>query len=227
MTSINIAPSRGRVRSSSSSGVTAARRPVWVLGTSPGEAVLEFVTGDITHEVSDAIVNPAGGGLVDLAIRRGAGPQLLEAFHAGALELPGRKLSPGGALVTPGFGLLAGRVIHCGPPIYADDPVRARKDLAACYVAALRWVRGLGARSVSFPAIATGVYRFPLREATEIALETVVAELRAHAGGPRLIRFVLFDAAMVDLYVQAGDVILGEDSKRSGRGAAFEIVARK
>ena len=90
----------------------SARPGTFSEGLRPGAVrgpALEFVVGDLTCETSDAIVNPAGAGMVDLAIRRAAGPELLEAFHEAALELPTGKLSAGHAIATPGFDLAARR----------------------------------------------------------------------------------------------------------------------
>jgi O-acetyl-ADP-ribose deacetylase (regulator of RNase III) len=167
-----------------------------------GACALEFTIGDITRESTDAVVNPVGPGLVDLAIRRRAGPELLEAFHAAAARLPQQKLSPGQALITPGFDLATRHVIHCAPPAYADDPARARAALAACHVEALRLARAHGLRSIAFPAIATGVYRYPLAEAAAVAVGAVAAELRAQAA-PLRVRFVLFTAAARASYAAA------------------------
>lgn len=172
------------------------------------EPVLEFVVADITLETTDAIVNPAGAGLVDLAIRRVAGPSLLDAFHAGTGDLPGARLLPGHAFVTQGFALPAKHVIHCGPPAYADNPVRARHDLASCHAEALRLARELRLGSIAFPAIATGVYRFPVPEAAQIAVSTVIDELREN-GGPSLVRFVLFGPAMLEVYSSVARTVIG------------------
>ena len=128
---------------------------------------LELVLGDITHETTDAIVNPVGPGLVDLAIRRVAGPELLEAFHLRTDELPAGKLLPGQAIATPGFGLPAAHVIHCRPSVFDDDPARARQDLVACHVESLRLARARGGRRSRFPAVGTGVYRYPASEAAD------------------------------------------------------------
>ena len=165
---------------------------------------LEFTIGDITRQSVDAIVNPAGPGLVDLAVRRGAGPDLLEAFHAALAELPEQRLAPGQAVVTPGFALPAPHVIHVAPPVYADDPASARAQLAACYVEALRVARERGFASIAFPAIATGVYRYPADEAAEVAVGAVVAALRAQ-GGPPVVRFVLSSPAMLRRYAGAAN----------------------
>lgn len=164
--------------------------------------LLEFIIGDITSENTDAIVNPAGPGLVDLAIRRAAGSGLLDAFHLASAALPGGRLVRGQAVVTPGFDLRAGHVIHCRPPVYADDPLQARKDLATCHRQALRMARAHGFTSISFPAIGTGVYRYPLAEAAQIAVGAVTADLRAHAA-PMLVRFVLSTPAARAAYAGA------------------------
>ena len=169
---------------------------------------LEFTIGDITSQNVDAIVNPVGPGLVDLAIRRAAGPALLEAFHAAVAELPEQRLLPGQAIITPGFGLQARQVIHCAPPAYADDPAIARAQLAACYTGALRLAREHGLTSIAFPSIATGIYRYPAAEAAEVAIGAVVAAIRgqsdgARNGGPRVIRFVLARPATLDRYAGA------------------------
>ena len=181
---------------------------------------LEFVVGDLTREVSDAIVNPAGAGMVDLAIRRAAGPELLEAFHQSAFNLPSGKLSPGHAIATPGFDLAAGRVIHVDPPVYADDAVAAAKNLASAHVEALRLAREHCLASISFPAIATGIHRYPPALAAKIAVGTVVNELRAHAV-PLAVRFVLFTPAMLELYAGAARAHFPEAPIRTERGLSF------
>lgn len=167
-----------------------------------GAPFVEFTMGDITLETTDAIVNPAGPGLVDLAIRRAAGPDLLDAFHLACAGQPTGRLARGEAIVTPGFGLPAGHVIHCRPPVYADGAEQARRELASCYREALRLARAQGFTSVSFPAIGTGVYRYPLAEAAQVAVDAVTAELRAHAV-PMLVRFVLSSSAARAAYAGA------------------------
>ena len=188
-------------------------------------AMLEFVVGDLTHEVSEAIVNPAGAGMVDLAIRRGAGPELLEAFHENALKLPTGKLSPGHAISTPGFDLAARRVIHVDPPVYADDAAAAAKNLASAHVEALRLAREQGLASISFPAIATGIHRYPPALAAKIAVGTVVNELRANPG-PLAVRFVLFTPAMLELYAGAARAHFPEAPTQTERGVAFSASGR-
>lgn len=187
--------------------------------------VLEFVVGDLTRELSDAIVNPAGAGLVDLAIRRAAGPELLEAFHQSALQLPTGRLSAGHAISTPGFDLSAGRVIHVDPPVYADDPVAAAKNLASAHTEALRLAREQRLASISFPAIATGIHRYPPALAAKIAVGTVVTELRAHPV-PLAVRFVLFTPAMLELYAGAARAHFPEAPTRTERGVVFSASHR-
>ena len=161
------------------------RRHLW-----RGGLPLEIATGDLTRETSDAIVNPIGAGLVDLAVRRVAGPALVEAVHVALAELPNGRLPPGRVVVTLGFGLSARYVVHCRAPVYADDPARARAELAACHVEAVRAARRLGLRSISFPSIGTGVYRYPVHEAADVAVAAVLSELDERSRSP-LVRFVL------------------------------------
>lgn len=203
----------------------AEAREHWRVRPAP-EHALEFVVGDITRETSDAIVNPAGPGLVDLMIRQAAGPALLEAFHRAAADLPGHKLSPGQAIVTPGFELRAAHVIHCLPPTFADDPTAAREQLVAGHVESLRLARERGFASISFPAIGTGVYRYPVDRAAGVAVGAVLGELRA-AAAPPAVRFVFTDRAVLDLYLQAACIRLNQDPTRSARGASFRDLGRR
>jgi O-acetyl-ADP-ribose deacetylase len=200
--------------------VRLAVRPTTFFESPARDAVLEFTVGDLTHEVSDAIVNPVGAGRVDLAVRRAAGPELLEAFHRSASNLPKGKLAPGQAILTPGFGLSAGHVIHCDPPVYADDPVAAAENLAACHTQSLRLAREQGFTSISFPAIATGIHRYPASQAAEIAVSTVLNDLRAY-GVPHTVRFVLLTPAMLDVYAAAARARLNEGPTHTGRGVVF------
>ena len=156
---------------------------------------IEAVRGDITREQVDAIVNAAnstllGGGGVDGAIHRAAGPQLLEAC---------RKLGgcpTGDAKATPGFRLPAKWVIHAVGPVWSGGGRGEREKLASCYRRSLEIADELGARSIAFPAISTGVYRFPKREAAEIALGTI----RETPASVELVRLVAFDSETYELY---------------------------
>ena len=139
---------------------------------------LEIVEGDITRLEVDVIVNAAnsalrGGGGVDGAIHRAAGPELAEA--AG-------KLAPcptGEARITPGFRLKARWVVHTVGPVWNGGQRNEEALLASCYRESLRLAHEKGATSIAFPAISTGVYRFPVERAAEIAVTTIAETLPA------------------------------------------------
>ena len=147
-----------------------------------GDTSLEIVVADITTLDVDAIVNAAntsllGGGGVDGAIHRAAGPQLLEACR----KFGG--CSTGSAKITPGFRLKARHVIHAVGPVWHGGGQREEDLLASCYRTALELAGGHRLASIAFPAISTGVYRFPADRAAPIAVGTVVGELSADARG--------------------------------------------
>jgi len=173
-----------------------------------GEAAVELRRGDITSasDVGDlqAIANAAnssliGGGGVDGAIHRAAGPALADALARVRGQLPGGTLPAGGAVATPGFRLPVEHVIHCVGPVYAREGGRAPALLGSAYTEALRICREQGFESVAFPAISTGIYGYPLEAAAEVACEAVFGELVAH-GKPRLVRFVLFDERAMSVF---------------------------
>lgn len=163
-------------------------------------AVIEVVQGDITRQDVDAIVNAAneslmGGGGVDGAIHRAAGRRLAE---AGAAIGPCR---PGDAMATPAFDLdpPVKHVIHTVGPVWEGGHYGEAEVLASCYRRCLEIADELGAESVAFPAIATGVYRFPAEEAARIA----VATLRSSSTGVERIRLIAFDRRTYDLLAAA------------------------
>lgn len=156
---------------------------------------IEAVQGDITRQQVDAIVNAAntsllGGGGVDGAIHRAAGPKLLETCRS----LGG--CPTGDARATPGFELPAKWVVHAVGPVWHGGQRGEADLLASCYRRALEVADGLGARSVAFPAISTGVYGFPKDQAARIAVETV----RSTPTKVELVRLVAFDAETHHLY---------------------------
>ena len=178
-----------------------------------GPAAVVLAQGDITREGVDAIVNAAnsgllGGGGVDGAIHRAAGPELLAACREVKKSLPGGRLPTGQAVATPGFRLPARHVIHTVGPIYGEAGGRERALLASCHRRCLAIARELGLGSIAFPAISTGVYGYPLRKAAEVALGTVREELAAQAA-PALVEFVLFDVVAFTNFAEVADLLLG------------------
>jgi O-acetyl-ADP-ribose deacetylase (regulator of RNase III) len=159
---------------------------------------MEVREGDITRLKVDAIVNAAnssllGGGGVDGAIHRAAGPELLEACR------PLGGCGTGDAKATPGFQLPARYVIHTVGPVWHGGDQREEERLASCYRRSLEEADRLGLRTVAFPAISTGVYRFPLEPAARIAIREVAAFLRDHPVMEKVI-FVCFDAEAGSVY---------------------------
>ena len=156
---------------------------------------ITIVEGDITKLDVDAIVNAAnetllGGGGVDGAIHRAAGPELLaECRLIGGCPT-------GEARITKGYRLLARHVIHTVGPVWRGGGAGEERLLAGCYRNALALAREHGLRSVAFPAISTGVYRFPADLAAEIAVTTVAGFL-AGDGTPQRVTFCCFGQASV------------------------------
>jgi O-acetyl-ADP-ribose deacetylase (regulator of RNase III) len=169
-------------------------------GIAPGLIVRQ---GDITRLAVDVIVNAAnepmlGGGGVDGAIHRAAGSRLVEACRAIPEVTPGVRCPTGEARLTPGFDLPARYVIHTVGPIWRGGKADEENLLAACYRESLSLAERHALRSIAFPAISCGVYRFPVRRASEIA----VREIRAHLARARSVASVVliaYDAPMLEV----------------------------
>jgi O-acetyl-ADP-ribose deacetylase len=168
---------------------------------------LRAVRGDITEADVDVIVNAAnpgllGGGGVDGAIHRAAGPELLAECRAIVASLPGHRLPRGQAVATTAGRLTARWVVHTAGPIWS-----ATRDhsavLRSCYAESLRVADGLGARSVAFPAISAGIYGWPLDDAARQAVDGVRVVVVEHVTEVRFVLFsdealAAFEAALSD-----------------------------
>jgi O-acetyl-ADP-ribose deacetylase len=171
-----------------------------------GAAHLEVCVADITTLALDAIVNAAnrsllGGGGVDGAIHRAAGPELLaECRMLGGCET-------GSAKITRGYRLPAKHVIHAVGPVWSGGRAGEEELLASCYRASLDLAAAHRLTSVAFPAISTGIYRFPPDRAARIAVGTVAAELAATPRGLTRVVLCCFSQAAADHHVAAvGDL---------------------
>jgi O-acetyl-ADP-ribose deacetylase len=165
---------------------------------------IRLVQGDITQQAVDAIVNAAnesllGGGGVDGAIHRAGGPAIVEECR----RLGG--CATGDAKATTGGDLPARFVIHTVGPVWQGGVANEEELLASCHRRALEVAAELGCRTVAFPAISTGVYRFPVDRAAEIALTTTRKALEAH---PEIeeVRFVLFSDEHLAAFERALDL---------------------
>lgn len=164
----------------------------------PGMARLQAVQGDITRQRVDAIVNAAnstllGGGGVDGAIHRAAGPELV----AECRLLGG--CPTGEARITRGYRLPAAHVIHTVGPIWAGGGSAEAELLRRCYVNSLRLAGDKGVRSIAFPAISTGAYGYPIDQAAAIAV-AATREALSTPSSVELVRFVCFSASDLEVY---------------------------
>lgn len=161
---------------------------------------LTLVKGSITEQAVDAVVNAAnssllGGGGVDGAIHRQGGPEILAACRDLRASRYGKGLPTGEAVATTAGRLPARWVIHTAGPVWSTSEDRSEL-LASCHREALRVAAELGARTVAFPAISTGVYGWPLEDAARIATETV----RTTPTSVEEVRFVLFDDRAYEVF---------------------------
>ncbi|MGC8487945.1 MAG: macro domain-containing protein [Clostridia bacterium] len=163
---------------------------------------------DITREAVDAVVNAAnsrllGGGGVDGAIHRAAGPGLVRALQ----QYPG--CPAGQAVVTPGFALPARHIIHTVGPVWRGGGGGEAAVLRQAYLSALRRAVELGARTVAFPAISTGVYGYPLREALTVAAEALAAGAKLQ-GAPEAVRLIAYTRVVEETWLSVLGTATGE-----------------
>ncbi|HEX9075252.1 MAG TPA: O-acetyl-ADP-ribose deacetylase [Anaerolineae bacterium] len=172
------------------------------------ESTLELVEGDITREQVDAIVNAAnssllGGGGVDGAIHRAAGPSLLaECRTLGGCET-------GNAKITRGYSLPAKFVIHAVGPVYRDGKHDEPTLLGSAYRACLELASEHNLSSIAFPAISTGIYGYPMEQAAHIAFRTIIDYLGEHPEITR-VRYVLYDPRALAIHERVLERLLAE-----------------
>jgi O-acetyl-ADP-ribose deacetylase (regulator of RNase III) len=172
------------------------------------ESTLELVQGDITQQEVDAIVNAAnssllGGGGVDGAIHRAAGPQLLDECR----KLGG--CATGSAKITRGYKLKARHVIHAVGPVYRDGKHNEPALLASAYRTSLELAAQNNCASLAFPAISTGAYGYPMQDAARIAFRTIIDYLEQHPE-IKLVRYVLYDARAFETHRRVLEQVLAE-----------------
>jgi O-acetyl-ADP-ribose deacetylase (regulator of RNase III) len=189
------------------------------IGMESGKAIEFHGPADITQENTDAIVNAAnssllGGGGVDGAIHHAGGSAIL----AECRKIVGKigRLPAGNAVITTGGRLAAKYVIHTVGPIYRDGNNGEAELLASCHRESIRLADEHGLTSLSFPAISTGVYGYPVEEAAPIAISSSFTAL-AVATHLKLIRFVLFDISTLKAYTRAAEKLVQSDSAFSLR----------
>lgn len=166
--------------------------------------VLSLVRGDLTEQQVDAVVNAAnssllGGGGVDGAVHRKGGPEILAACRELRASQYGGGLPAGQAVATTAGRLPARWVIHTVGPVFTATEDRSPL-LVSCHRESLRVARDLGARTVAFPAISTGVYRWPLDDAARLAAGAVREVTQAAPDAFDEVRFVVFDAAAEEAF---------------------------
>jgi O-acetyl-ADP-ribose deacetylase (regulator of RNase III) len=164
---------------------------------------IELVQGDITRIPADAMVNAAnsllaGGGGVDGAIHRAGGPEVMKDLER---RFGRSRHCPTGSAVVSGAGNLPARwVIHAVGPIWHGGSAGEPELLASAYRTSLRLAAELGATSVAFPSISTGVYGYPVDLAAQIAIDTVSEALAAEPGSIELVKFVLFSNNTLEVF---------------------------
>lgn len=185
----------------------------WAMHVEINGNELILMTGDLTKQKTDAIVNAAngtlmGGGGVDGAIHRAAGPKLLsECQQIRKHQLKGEYLPTGEVVITKGYDLPAKYVIHTVGPIWNQNKPNQAELLAKCYRNSLQLAFDKELTSIAFPSISTGAYRFPIELAATIAIRTIIDFLKSHPFGQ--VVMTLFSEEDYAVYVQAYRNIIG------------------
>ena len=173
-----------------------------------GTTRLTLLQGDITLQGVDAVVNAAnstlmGGGGVDGAIHRKGGPDILKACKAIRRERYQDGLPTGEAVTTPAGNLPARYVIHTVGPVWQGGHNNEARLLAKAYRNSLQQAMTIGARTIAFPAISTGVYAYPHEEAATIAVTTTTSVIRNNPEAFDDVKFVLFTIPMLHIFQRA------------------------
>ena len=184
---------------------------------------LEVIVGDITRLTVDAIVNAAnealaGGGGVDGAIHRAAGPELLAACQAVPSVAPGVRCPTGEARITPGFRLAARWVIHTVGPVWHGGGAREAELLGSCYESSVLLAASHGVASLAFPAISTGVFGYPVDQASLVAVRALAASLPRSPSLQR-VSLVAFDARMASVLRSALEQVRSAPARGAVPGA--------
>ncbi|RME86353.1 MAG: O-acetyl-ADP-ribose deacetylase [Planctomycetota bacterium] len=167
---------------------------------------IQLEQGDITKQETHAIVNAAnsrllGGGGVDGAIHRAAGPKLLEECKKLPEIRPGVRCEPGQAVITKGYNLKAPWVIHTVGPVYKDGKHGEPETLRQAYRSCLELASQKGLASLAFPSISTGAYGYPLKDAASIALSTIIDFLEeSDESSLEVVKMVLFSNSDFQVY---------------------------
>jgi O-acetyl-ADP-ribose deacetylase (regulator of RNase III) len=172
-----------------------------------GKAVEFHGPADITKETTEAIVNAAnssllGGGGVDGAIHRGGGPSILKECERIVAEIG--RLPAGKAVITTAGRLPSKYVVHTVGPIYRGGKQGEARTLASCYRESIQLADDHGVASLSFPAISTGAYGYPVHDAARVAVTTVLETFPATTH-VRLVRFVLFDVSTREAHIRVAE----------------------
>ena len=174
---------------------------------------IQIILGDITQQTVDAVVNAAnesllGGGGVDGAIHRVAGPELLEECK----RLGGCRT--GNARITKGYRLPARYVIHAVGPVWHDGTLQEDEKLAQCYRRSLELAVQNDVRTIAFPSISTGAYGYPIQEASQIAVRTVLKFLKTHPAIQKAL-FVCFSQRDLDVYKKTLQQFIEQEWRRT------------